>query len=207
MFDLVFVSACVVTAVAVFLGADENTRIGALTRLLVLTGLPWVALASIWTVIRFRRIRRAQRGNRNWTSTLAGRRTTRVIITSTSFIVLGSGMHIALYRGSDANAVMVRSVSILMVLTAWVMLHLAYTERYARLELENTGEPHLEFPATARPTLLDFTYFAFAIGTTFGTTDVSVRTSHARGVVIGHGLLAFVYNTAILGMALSLLTA
>jgi uncharacterized membrane protein len=205
-FDMVFLVATVVTAVAVVVGADEGAEAGALTVVLLLTALQWIVLALIWTLLRARRIRRAVRGDRGWSGRLASRRTIRVIIACTACIVLGSGMHIALYTEDSLNAKVVRGVSILMVAIAWVMLHLAYAERYARLELENTGEDHFAFPGAERPSLVEFAYFAFGVGTTFGTTDVDVRSSHARGILIGHGLLSFVYNTAILGMALALLT-
>ena len=87
------------------------------------------------------------------------------------------------------------------------MLQLAYAERYARMELENTaGQEHLDFPGTPRPSLLEYAYFSFTVGSTFGTSDVTVQTSRMRGVVLCHGLLAFVYNTVVLGMVLSLIS-
>ena len=79
-----------------------------------------------------------------------------------------------------------------MVLISWAMLQFAYTERYARMQLENTGaRAHFDFPATTEPTLMEYAYFAFTVGTTFGTSDVTIQTSRMRGVVLCHGVLAF----------------
>lgn len=40
---------------------------------------------------------------------------------------------------------------------------------------------------------------------TFGTTDVEVRSRELRSQVLSQSLLAFVYNTVIVGMVISLL--
>jgi uncharacterized membrane protein len=96
-----------------------------------------------------------------------------------------------------------------MVLVAWAVLQLSYAERYARIWLSTPrgeGREPLSFPGTPSPTLVEFTYFAATVGTTFSTSDVEVRGTGVRSVVLWHGLLAFVYNTAILGMVISLLT-
>jgi uncharacterized membrane protein len=92
-----------------------------------------------------------------------------------------------------------------MVLLAWTILHLSYAERYAQLYL-HADEPPFSFPETSAPTLLEFVYFSFTVGTTFATSDVEVRSTRTRGIVLCHGLLAFVYNTAIISMVVGLLT-
>ena len=90
---------------------------------------------------------------------------------------------------------------------AWTILQLAYTERYARLYLTSTDEtPPLDFPGTPHPTLLEFAYFSFTVGVTFGTSDVSIQSTRWRGIVLCHGMLVFIYNTAVLGMVLSLIS-
>jgi len=35
---------------------------------------------------------------------------------------------------------------------------------------------------------------------------VTIRSSQLRGIVLGHGLMAFVDNTAVLGIAISLIS-
>jgi uncharacterized membrane protein len=74
------------------------------------------------------------------------------------------------------------------------------------LGLVHADESPFSFPDTSSPTLLEFVYFSFAVGTTFATSDVEVRSSRLRGIVLCHGLLAFVYNTAIISMVVGLLT-
>jgi uncharacterized membrane protein len=205
--DVLLLLATVAAATSALWGGNGGTDIGLETSLFVLTSLAWITLGLIYMTIRIRRIRRARRGDTRWPGRLAGRRTIYLITLGTALIVLGSAGNIILYKGGeDLNSFAVRFIGITMVLVAWTILQLAYTERYARMELENTGPAHFDFPATPHPSLLEFAYFAFTVGTTFGTSDVSVQTSRMRGVVLCHGLLAFVYNTAVLGMVLSLIS-
>ena len=207
--DVIFLLVTLATLPAVAWGGGtpgkSSLSDGAI--LLVLLGASWILIGLLWSFVRIRRIRSSRKGDPNWTARLAGLRVTRLITIGTAIIVLDSGVNIITYKGDDANATAIRVISIGMVLVAWTMLQLAYTERYARMDLENTGEtPHLEFPATERPTLLEYAYFSFTVGTTFATSDVNVQTSRMRGVVLCHGLLSFVYNTAVLGMVLSLIS-
>jgi uncharacterized membrane protein len=205
--DVLFLIATLVAAPAVLWGGSNGARIGQGTAVLFLVALGWVGVGLLWTVVRVRRVRRARQGDPGWPGRLAGGRTIRLIIIGTAVVVFGAAVNIVFYRGDDTNSTLNRVTDIVMVLIAWTMLQLAYTERYARMQVEQPGEPApLAFPATEQPSLLEYAYFAFAIGTTFSTSDVTVQITRMRGVVLGHSLLAFVYNTAVLGMVLSLIT-
>jgi uncharacterized membrane protein len=52
---------------------------------------------------------------------------------------------------------------------------------------------------------VDFAYFAFTLGMTFQTSDVTISSRVVRRWVLGHAVLAFVFNTVILAMAVGLL--
>ncbi|WP_285597353.1 DUF1345 domain-containing protein [Kineosporia sp. NBRC 101731] len=210
LLDVVLLLSTLATCLAVLWGgadSDSNDELSNGSLLLFLLATQWILIGLLWTLVRVRRIRQARKGDTRWSSRLAGGRATRMIVALTAVIVIDSGFNIAFWRGDDLNAVVIRFTSMAMVLVAWTILQLAYAERYARLDLENTAQPaHLEFPATAQPTLLEYAYFSFTVGSTFGTSDVSVQTSRMRGIVLCHGLLSFVYNTAVLGMVLSLIS-
>ena len=94
---------------------------------------------------------------------------------------------------------------------AWAVLHTAYTLHYAHLYYRGDpdqpgGGAHggLDFPGGA-PAALDFAYFAFTIGMTFQTSDVTISSRVLRRSVLGHSSLAFGFNTVILAMAVGLL--
>jgi len=95
----------------------------------------------------------------------------------------------------------------LSVASAWVLTHTAYALHYAHLYYrdDDEGEGGLAFPGDARPAYEDFAYFAFTIGMCFQVSDVAVSSRQIRRAVLGHAVLSFVYNTAILATALNLL--
>jgi uncharacterized membrane protein len=92
------------------------------------------------------------------------------------------------------------------ILSAWFAAHTAYTFHYARQQ-HRSGGAGLDFPGDERLTLLDFAYFSFGVGKTLGTTDVTVLTRAMRRTVVFHGLFSFVFNSAVLAVALTYVTA
>ncbi|WP_233223688.1 DUF1345 domain-containing protein [Amycolatopsis sp. CA-128772] len=62
------------------------------------------------------------------------------------------------------------------------------------------------FPGSEHPTFIDFTYFSFTVATSFAVSDVESRTSATRLRILAHGVLSFIYNTAMLGIAIGVLS-
>lgn len=98
------------------------------------------------------------------------------------------------------------------ILLSWIMVHTLFTFHYAFLYYDDAaGNPAihaggLEFPeAHARPTYLDFAYFAFVIGMTFQVSDVQINRGKIRQVVLLHGLLSFGLNTFIVALTINLI--
>lgn len=101
------------------------------------------------------------------------------------------------------GALLLRLLAILLVVSSWINLVVTYAVHYARLHaLADSG---LQFPGRDERTLWDYLYLSAAVQTTFGTTDVTVTTTHMRRTVTGHGVLAFLFNAVILVLSLSLL--
>ncbi len=89
-----------------------------------------------------------------------------------------------------------------MVAACWMNVVVMFAVHYARLDAH---EPGLAFPGESAQDLSDYLYFALAVQSTFGTTDVEVRTRVLRRAVAGQGALAFVFNSVIIAMIVSLL--
>jgi len=126
-----------------------------------------------------------------------------VVLATAVGLLTGTG----LLQGGGA---LLRALSAVAVIEAWLVLQISYGLYYAYLYYQadkrgtqEDGSGVLEFPGDEEPGLVDFCYFAFAIGTAFAVSDVRVTSSGVRKVVIGHSLLSFVYNAAILTLALS----
>jgi uncharacterized membrane protein len=94
------------------------------------------------------------------------------------------------------------------VVIAWLFGNAMFTLHYAHLYyLEGTAGDHggLAFPATAEPGYWDFVYYAFTIGMTFQTSDVTIESGRMRRATTGHGLIAFFYNLGILAFTINVL--
>lgn len=94
------------------------------------------------------------------------------------------------------------------VALAWTLIHTVFTLRYAHLYHEGSESPHaLEFPGSSdHPDYLDFAYFAFTIGMTAQTSDVSIRAKSIRRTALLHGIVAFAFNTAVVTLSIGVLT-
>lgn len=90
------------------------------------------------------------------------------------------------------------------VIAAWGVLHTSYALYYASRYYQSEPSPGgLAFPGEQKPRQIDFAYFAFTIGTSFAVSDVEVTDSTMRRTVLGHQILSFFYNTAILALAIN----
>ena len=95
------------------------------------------------------------------------------------------------------------------VVLSWAVTHTAYTFRYAHLHYQmrrardKNSDSGLQFCGTQEPSDIDFAYFAFTIGMCFQVSDVVVKTTGMRRLVLAHAVLSFFYNTAILALALN----
>ena len=54
------------------------------------------------------------------------------------------------------------------------------------------------------PDYWDFLYFSFTLNVAVQTADVSIATREMRKAVLGHSLLGFLFNTAVLGFTINI---
>ena len=94
---------------------------------------------------------------------------------------------------------------VLGVAVFWSMLHTSYALYYAYLYYSGDDPGGLEFPGDEEPDHLDFAYYAFAVGTTFGVSDVAVTSKPLRRTTLLHGVISFAYGTAILALVINAL--
>jgi uncharacterized membrane protein len=97
------------------------------------------------------------------------------------------------------------ALAVTAVAGAWVLMHTAYALHYAHLYYLDDGDPGGLAFGDEPPDDLDFAYVAFGIGMTFAVSDVAVTDRGIRRVVLGHAVLAFGFNTAILALAINLI--
>jgi len=114
---------------------------------------------------------------------------------------MGAAVFLAATGVSDRSAVL--SVgTVVLVVGAWTYLLVGFAADYAQRSLREGG---LDFPGEPATAFSDFVYFSAAVTTTFGPTDVTVTSRAMRRHVLMHSIVAFVFNTVILGLLISTL--
>ena len=98
----------------------------------------------------------------------------------------------------------------LSLIGAWLVVPSAFTMHYAHefylnRQKEPEATPALLFPdKIEQPDYLDVAYFSFTVSVANQTADVAVGTSAMRRLVLLQSLIAFVFNSSILGLAINL---
>jgi uncharacterized membrane protein len=92
---------------------------------------------------------------------------------------------------------------------SWLFMNFAFAIHYAHefhtsRESGKRGTKPLAFPGGAEPDYWDFLYFAMVVGTTFQTSDVEINSRALRRNVLVHGLIAFLYNTAVIALTVNI---
>jgi uncharacterized membrane protein len=92
------------------------------------------------------------------------------------------------------------------VLGSWILVGVLFCFHYAHLFYRApSASPPLRFPeGLPDPDYWDFLYFSFTIAVAAQTSDVSVMTRGMRRLVLGHSVLAFFFNLAILGLSINI---
>jgi uncharacterized membrane protein len=179
----------------------------------------WDLIAAGYILVHWLRILRGQSadaevaGVPGWVSGGTGRTIGFVATLVTSVSGVTGGLLVvaadAAAQDEDAGSTMLFVIKIcgaLAVILAWLLLHLGYAGRYAHLFYRSTKPGGLRFPETDRPNHLDFAYFSFTLGTSFAVSDVEIRARPFRYAALTHSILAFFYNAAVIGIAVSALT-
>ena len=88
----------------------------------------------------------------------------------------------------------------------WMTLHTTAAFHYANLFYARDGgkiRGGLLFPATEEPGVWDFLYYSFVVGMTAQVSDVQVLNTKMRRATLGHSVVSFFFNAAIIAMAVN----
>ena len=121
-----------------------------------------------------------------------------------AIVILGKGPNVPPIDRDIALAAGIAAVAL-----GWFLIHTMFVFRYAHLyyfdsDEDCTAQRGLTFPGTNEPDDYDFAYFSFVIGMTFQVSDVQITDPGVRTIVLGHAILSFAYNTAILALVVNL---
>jgi uncharacterized membrane protein len=103
------------------------------------------------------------------------------------------------------------ALSFLAVVCSWFLTHtmfaLHYATCYYRPDFSNSETGYtggLGFPGDSEPDYWDFMYYAFTLGMTAQTSDVSVPSGFLRQLTIGHGIVSFFFYMVILASSVNI---
>jgi uncharacterized membrane protein len=98
-------------------------------------------------------------------------------------------------------------LAVVTILLSWAFIHTIFALHYAHEyfgEGSDQQEGGLEFPDKGEPDYWDFMYFSFVIGMTFQVSDVVITSKVIRRLVVIHGVVAFIFNTALLALMVNI---
>lgn len=134
-----------------------------------------------------------------------GRRVVWIIVLIASTISLLAATIVVREGRGDTRSLHV-ALCVATVVISWLVTHSAFTLRYAHLYYRDADRAGgIELPGGEAPDDLDFAYFAFTIAMCFQVSDATISGRQIRRTALGQALLAFLYNTVILALALNLI--
>lgn len=136
-----------------------------------------------------------------------GRIATLIIVTlatAVAFVALGIELADTLQDKAPGRSLRI-AVAIVAILGSWLFVNFAFALHYAH-EVYRTklSLDALAFPNEKQPDYWDFLYFAMVLSTTFQTSDVEIRSRALRRTAMVQGLVAFLFNTAIIALTVSI---
>lgn len=96
-------------------------------------------------------------------------------------------------------------LAVAVVVTTWILIAVVFAVHYAREDAQDTG---FAFPGTDPdnlPRLSDYWYLAVQVSAAYNSADVTVTTRHHRSALTAHAVVAFVFNTVLIALLVSLL--
>jgi uncharacterized membrane protein len=95
----------------------------------------------------------------------------------------------------------------LTIALSWAAVHTAFALHYAHDYYRGAKPGGLQFPSGDEhdhADYWDFVYFSFVIGMTAQVSDVGITDKTIRRTVTAHGIISFVFNTALLALMVNI---
>jgi len=137
-----------------------------------------------------------------------------VILIALVVIGISSLSIVTVLREKQSPSPLALSLAIAGAPLGWTALHTIAAFHYANLYYGRKGDAKnaqsvrgLEFKGAKDPGIWEFLYYAFTIGMTAQTSDTEVVDTKMRRATLGHSVVSFFYNTAIIAMAVNAVVA
>jgi uncharacterized membrane protein len=108
----------------------------------------------------------------------------------------------ASHRGASGLALATATIAL-----SWAAVHTAFALHYAHDYYRSSKPGGLQFPSGDEhdhADYWDFVYFSFVIGMTAQVSDVGITAKTIRRTATVHGIISFVYNTALVALMVNI---
>ena len=186
--------------ILVFFLLPEGPRLP--TRLVV----AWDAFAALYLVLAFITMLRCDVGHIRRSAVMQddGRFLLLLLTALGAFASLAAiVLELGASKGNPAGLIL----AIVTIALSWTTVHTAFALHYAHEFYRNKKPGGLQFPSGDGHTeadYWDFVYFSFVIGMTAQVSDVGITDKIIRRTATVHGIISFVFNTALIALMVNI---
>jgi uncharacterized membrane protein len=130
-----------------------------------------------------------------------------LILLVTAFGAFASIAAIVFELGGTHHAVPQLVIATVTIALSWAVVHTAFALHYAHEYYRGAKPGGLQFPSGEKQDhadYWDFVYFSFVIGMTAQVSDVGITDKTIRRTATVHGIISFVYNTALVALMVNI---
>ncbi len=130
-----------------------------------------------------------------------------LVLLLTAFGALASLLAIVFELGASKGSPVGLAVAIVTITLSWAVVHTAFSLHYAHEFYRGKTPGGLQFPSGDQHVdadYWDFVYFSFVIGMTAQVSDVGITDKIIRRTATVHGIISFVFNTALLALMVNI---
>ena len=95
-------------------------------------------------------------------------------------------------------------LAVVTIVLSWTAIHTTFALHYAHDYYRGAKPGGLAFPGDDQPDYWDFVYFSFVIGMTAQVSDVGITDKMIRRTATAHGVVSFIFNTALLALMVNI---
>ena len=109
--------------------------------------------------------------------------------------------------GASHHGVLPLTIATVTIALSWAVVHTAFALHYAHEYYRGARPGGLQFPSGEKQDhadYWDFVYFSFVIGMTAQVSDVGITDKIIRRTATVHGIVSFVYNTALVALMVNI---
>ena len=130
-----------------------------------------------------------------------------VILLVTAIGAFASIAAIVSELGTPHRGALELTVAISTIALSWAAVHTTFALHYAHDYYRGAKPGGLQFPSGDKEDhadYWDFVYFSFVIGMTAQVSDVGITDKTIRRTATAHGIVSFIYNTALLALTVNI---